>query len=49
MKVLPGAYLSREDSPYGPPGNPGAAYIRVALVDGLGETEEALARMAEVL
>ncbi len=49
VKVLPGAYLSREDSPYGPPGNPGAAYIRVALVDGLGETEEALARMAEVL
>ena len=49
VKVLPGAYLSREDSPYGPPGNPGAAYIRVALVDGLAETEEALARMAEVL
>lgn len=49
VKVLPGAYLSREDLPYGPPGNPGAAYIRVALVDGLAETEEALARMAEVL
>ena len=49
VKVLPGAYLSREDSPYGPPGNPGAAYIRVALVDGLAETEEALVRMAEVL
>lgn len=49
VKVLPGAYLSREDSPYGPPGNPGKAYIRVALVDGLAETEEALARMAEVL
>lgn len=49
VKVLPGAYLSREDSPYGPGGNPGAAYIRVALVDGVAETEEALARMAEVL
>ncbi|ABS62921.1 aminotransferase class I and II [Parvibaculum lavamentivorans DS-1] len=49
VKVLPGAYLSREDSPYGPGGNPGAAYIRVALVDGQAETEEALARMAEVL
>lgn len=49
VKVLPGAYLSREDSPYGPGGNPGTAYIRVALVDGVAETEEALARMAEVL
>ncbi|PKQ02097.1 MAG: aspartate aminotransferase [Alphaproteobacteria bacterium HGW-Alphaproteobacteria-12] len=49
VKVLPGAYLSREDSPYGPGGNPGTAYIRVALVDGEAETEEALARMAEVL
>jgi aspartate/methionine/tyrosine aminotransferase len=49
VKVLPGAYLSREDSPYGAGGNPGAAYIRVALVDGVAETEEALARMAEVL
>ena len=49
VKVLPGAYLSREDSPYGPGGNPGKAYIRVALVDGESETEEALARMAEVL
>ncbi|MBC7103152.1 MAG: aminotransferase class I/II-fold pyridoxal phosphate-dependent enzyme [Parvibaculum sp.] len=49
VKVLPGAYLSREDSPYGPGGNPGAAYIRVALVGGVAETEEALARMAEVL
>ena len=49
VKVLPGAYLSREDSPYGPGGNPGAAYIRVALVDGEAETGEALSRMAEVL
>ncbi|MEQ8266110.1 MAG: aminotransferase class I/II-fold pyridoxal phosphate-dependent enzyme [Parvibaculum sp.] len=49
VKVLPGAYLSREDSPYGPVGNPGRAYIRVALVDGQAETEEALSRMAEVL
>lgn len=49
VKVLPGAYLSRKDSPYGPGGNPGTAYIRVALVGGVAETEEALARMAEVL
>lgn len=49
VKVLPGAYLSREDSPYGPGGNPGRAYIRVALVGSEAETEEALSRMAEVL
>ncbi|MEW6089729.1 aminotransferase class I/II-fold pyridoxal phosphate-dependent enzyme [Parvibaculum sp.] len=49
VKVLPGAYLSREDSPYGPGGNPGRAYIRVALVGSEAETEEALSRMAEAL
>jgi N-succinyldiaminopimelate aminotransferase len=49
VKVLPGAYLSREDSPYGPGGNPGTAYIRVALVGSQAETEEALSRIAEVL
>lgn len=49
VKVLPGAYLSREDSPYGPGGNPGRAYIRVALVGTETETEEALSRMAEAL
>ena len=49
VKVLPGAYLSREDSPYGPGGNPGRAYIRVALVGNQAETEEALSRMAEAL
>lgn len=49
VKVLPGAYLSREDSPYGPGGNPGRAYIRVALVGSETETEEALSRMAEAL
>lgn len=52
VKVLPGAYLSREDSnPVGPGDshNPGAAYIRVALVEDETRTEEALKRMAEVL
>jgi aspartate/methionine/tyrosine aminotransferase len=60
VKVLPGAYLSREDSfrldPDAPArpadaatANPGTAYIRVALVDDEARTEEALKRMAEVL
>ncbi len=49
VKGWPGAYRAREDSAYGPGGNPGAAYIRVALVDGEAETGEALSRMAEVL
>jgi aspartate/methionine/tyrosine aminotransferase len=48
VKVLPGKYLSREDS-LGDSGNPGKAYIRVALVESEAATEEALSRMAEVL
>lgn len=48
VKVLPGKYLSREDS-LGGGGNPGTAYIRVALVESEAATEEALTRMAEVL
>ncbi len=48
VKVLPGKYLSREDS-LGRVSNPGAAYIRVALVESEAATEEALTRMAEVL
>lgn len=46
VKVLPGAYLSREDSDGT---NPGMAYIRVALVGNESATEEALRRMANVL
>lgn len=48
VKVLPGGYLSREDS-LGRGANPGAAYIRVALVESEDATEEALARMADIL
>ncbi|MFZ2467261.1 MAG: aminotransferase class I/II-fold pyridoxal phosphate-dependent enzyme [Parvibaculum sedimenti] len=48
VKVLPGKYLSREDS-FDGGGNPGAAYIRVALVESQAATEEALARMAAIL
>ncbi|MDO8290822.1 MAG: aminotransferase class I/II-fold pyridoxal phosphate-dependent enzyme [Parvibaculum sp.] len=57
VKVLPGAYLSREDSgatgdlPKGQKGgtNPGTAFIRVALVESEAKTEEALQRMADIL
>jgi N-succinyldiaminopimelate aminotransferase len=46
IRVLPGAYLARP----GTDGvNPGAAYIRVALVHDLATTERALAHMAAVL
>lgn len=57
VKVLPGAYLSREDSnltgdlpaSIAKIGNPGTAYIRVALVESETKTEEALNRMADIL
>lgn len=45
IRVLPGAYLARDSDA----GNPGAAYIRVALVHDLDTTRRALAAMAEVL
>ena len=46
IRVLPGAYLARAGSDGH---NPGAAFIRVALVHDLGLTERALARFAEIL
>jgi aspartate/methionine/tyrosine aminotransferase len=46
VKVLPGAYLTRHDGP-GP--NPNQAYIRVALVEDVERTEEALTRFVNVL
>lgn len=48
VKVLPGKYLSRDDL-IADGGNPGTAYIRVALVESEAATEEALIRMAEAL
>lgn len=43
LRVVPGSYLART----GADGkNPGAGYIRVALVDDLNITEEALSRLA---
>lgn len=45
VKALPGAYLAAD----GPTGNPGADYLRLALVDAADRTDEAMARIAEVL
>ncbi|MGB0681356.1 MAG: aminotransferase class I/II-fold pyridoxal phosphate-dependent enzyme [Magnetovibrionaceae bacterium] len=46
IRVLPGAYLSK-DSAEG--GNPGQAYIRVALVDPIDRLEPALGALVKVL
>ncbi len=46
VRVLPGAYLARADA-HGD--NPGASYIRVALVHDLETTRQALSRIADVL
>ncbi|MDR3439577.1 aminotransferase class I/II-fold pyridoxal phosphate-dependent enzyme [Telmatospirillum sp.] len=46
VRVLPGAYLGRP----GPDGvNPGAAFVRIALVQDLATTERALERIANTL
>ena len=44
LRVLPGAYLARDSDGTlgGPKGNPGAAYIRVALVEDLDATRQGL-------
>jgi aspartate/methionine/tyrosine aminotransferase len=46
VRVLPGSYLARYQSDGS---NPGAGYIRVAMVQDSGTTEEALRRMVDVL
>jgi N-succinyldiaminopimelate aminotransferase len=46
VKVLPGAYLAQADSQGR---NPGGAYVRLALVDGLEATRTALERIAGLL
>ena len=45
IQVLPGAYLSREVDGF----NPGQGYIRVALVAGEDETEQALNRLRQTI
>jgi N-succinyldiaminopimelate aminotransferase len=46
VRTLPGAYLARDG---GVRGNPGHPYIRIAMIDDLSRTEEALSRIALVL
>jgi N-succinyldiaminopimelate aminotransferase len=46
LRVLPGAYAAREDAQGN---NPGAAYIRVAMVHDKDTTAEALRRLVAVL
>lgn len=46
LKVLPGAYLAREDDDGA---NPGQAYIRVALVHDADTVHDAMTRLARVL
>lgn len=53
LRVLPGAYLGRATSAGGAGGaggaNPGDGFIRVALIDDLESTEDALRRLLNVL
>jgi hypothetical protein len=46
VRVIPGTYLARPQSDNS---NPGAGYIRVAMVQDSETTAEALHRMVEVL
>ena len=46
LRVLPGAYLARPDAAGD---NPGRPYIRMALIDDLAETEDALRRLKDAL
>jgi N-succinyldiaminopimelate aminotransferase len=46
VRVLPGAYLARPDANGT---NPGRSYVRIALVQDLDTTADALARIADVL
>ncbi len=49
IRVLPGAYMSRETEPGKSQSNPGFSFIRVALVSDLSTIETALGRMGEIL
>ncbi len=46
IRVLPGAYLART---CGTAPNPGESYIRLALIDDLQSTQDALTRLVEIL
>ncbi len=49
IKVLPGAYMCRSATSPGGEENPGAAFIRIALIFDADYTEAALRRVVEVL
>ena len=49
VKVLPGAYMGRENEPGKTQSNPGFSYIRVALVSDLSTIMTALERVNEFL
>ena len=49
VKVLPGAYLSRPASPGAGDGDPGARYIRAALVDEIENVRRGLTAIRDVL
>jgi N-succinyldiaminopimelate aminotransferase len=46
IRVLPGSYLGHPDAAGA---NPGAGFIRIALIDDIAATQEALRRVANVL
>jgi len=46
LRVLPGAFLAKSGA-FG--GGPGAKYVRVALIDDLASTQEALRRLVNIL
>jgi N-succinyldiaminopimelate aminotransferase len=49
VRVLPGAYMGRENEPGKPQSNPGFSYIRLALVSDLSTIMTALERVREIL
>ena len=46
VRVLPGGYLAQADAAGA---NPGQPYLRMALIDGLAATEDALRRVVKTL
>lgn len=49
VRVLPGAYMGRENLPGKTQSNPGFSYVRVALVNDLSTIMTALERLREIL
>ncbi len=49
VRVMPGAFMGREEMPGNPASNPGQPYVRIALVHDLVTIQRALERVAEIL